>query len=110
MNAESTPPAERLLSPAAVAARFLTRIDNVQRWIDEGKLKAVRDGRGRTRIPESAVRDFQERAYRRENFPGIHHGLHSWPPDTTEAGNLPAVVEAGVDPGLTAARWPFPHA
>lgn len=100
---------EEYLSPGAVAAMFLARIDTVLRWIDEGRLPAVRDARGAVRIPARAVRDFQAQAYRRERFNGVDHGLHSWPVDRP-ASSLPVPVQSAAEAEAVAPRWPFSHA
>ncbi len=111
MVAESTPPPqqERYLSLGAVAGRFLTRIENVHKWVAEGKLKAEPDSRGRLRIPESSVLAFQEQAFRRENFPGLDHGERSWPSRRPAGQNLPVPVETERERELAVQRWPYPH-
>jgi len=110
--AEGTPPddEERYLTPAAVAGRFLARIDDVLRWIAEGRLRAERGGRAGWRIPESAVQEFAEQAYRRERYSGLDHGLHSWPTDKPEPStNLPMPAQTAPEAEALAPRWPFPH-
>src|SRR5579884_4122445 len=113
MNAaESAAPAaggERLLSPAAVAGRFLARISDVERWIAEGRLRSVQTPRG-PRVPESALVEFQKQAYRRENFNGVDHGLHSWPDRAAGPQSLPVPVENAGEAFAEAPRWPFPRA
>jgi excisionase family DNA binding protein len=101
---------ERLLSPAEVAARFLTRVENVRRWVEEGRLRAVPGGRSGFRIPESALEDFRKTAYRRENFNGVDHGLRSWPADNPQSSNLPVPAQNAGEAEAQAPRWPFPHA
>ncbi len=114
MNAEDTKPpmqngSERYLKPAQVAGRFLTRIEVVKQWIEEGRLRAEAGGRSGYRIPESAVLQFQQQAYRRENFNGVNHGLHSWPTERLESSSLPIPVETAAEGEAAAPRWPFPH-
>jgi hypothetical protein len=109
----SAPPTandERLLAPGEVAGRFLTRVENVLDWIKEGKLRAVPGGRLGCRVPESALAEFRTTAYRRENFPGVHHGLHSWPTDQPRSSNLPVPAQSAAEAEALAPRWPFPHA
>jgi hypothetical protein len=112
MAVEGTKPAEteRYLSPAQVAARFLTRIEVVTQWIAEGRLQAEPGGRVSYRIPESAVLAFEKQAHRRENYNGADHGLHSWPNEQPESSALPIPVETAAAGEATAPRWPFSHA
>lgn len=101
---------EQYFSPGAVAGRFLVRIEDVYRWIDEGRLQSVSGRRGRPMIAESALLDFQRTAYRRENFSGVDHALHSWPSDDQETTNLPMIpVQNFEQAEAKAPNWPFPH-
>ncbi|HEY8836238.1 MAG TPA: hypothetical protein VIO16_00890 [Dehalococcoidia bacterium] len=102
---------ERYLSLGAVAGRFLVRIDDVHRWIGQGRLKTVTGPRGKVLIPESALLEFQRTAYRRENYNGTDHGLHSWPTDIPEVSNLPMIpVQNFQQAEANAPIWPFAHA
>jgi hypothetical protein len=109
-HGDTSGPPERYLSPAAVAGRFLARIETVRRWIDEGRLRTERDAEGGLRVPESALREFQQQAYRRERFNGVDHGLHSRPIDQPESSALPVPAQNAAEAEALAPRWPFPHA
>jgi|GEM_PF-5575736 len=98
---------ERLLTPAAVAAFFITRVENVLDWIAQGRLRAVETPRG-PRVPESAVREFAHQAYRRENHVGIDHALHSRRNEATRALFLPLPISEEPGQAVEDARWPFP--
>ncbi len=114
MNVESTPlpreQGERFLSPGQVAGRLLMRVEGVLDLINEGRLQAEPGGRSGYRIPERALLEFQRTAYRREHFPGVHHGLHSWPTDQPRSSNLPVPAQNAAENRALAPRWPFPHA
>jgi hypothetical protein len=114
VTVESTPlpreQGERYLSPGQVAGRLLMRVDNVLDLIKEGQLRAEPGGRMGYRIPESALLEFQQRAYRREAFPGLDHGLHSWPTDAPQSSTLPVPAQSAAENEALAPRWPFPHA
>lgn len=99
---------ERLLSPAAVAGKFLARIDNVLEWIAEGRLRAVQTPRG-PRVPLSALDAFTADAYRREHFVGVNHGLHSRPNEPAQNSTLPVPADLPA-PEIKDSRWPFPPA
>jgi hypothetical protein len=106
-SAGTAPAGERLLTPAAVAAFFITRVDNVLAWIAQGRLPTVETPRG-PRIPESAVREFARQAYRRENHNGIDHGLHSRRNEATQTVFLPLPISEEPGQAVEDARWPFP--
>lgn len=100
---------ERYFTPAQVAARFLARLETVKLWIAEGRLRAESGGRSGYRIPESALLEFQDQAYRREQFNGIDHGMQSWPNERPAASALPIPVETAAAGEATAPRWPYGH-
>ncbi|HLZ69706.1 MAG TPA: hypothetical protein VKV26_07315 [Dehalococcoidia bacterium] len=113
MTIDATPPlqqGERYLSPGEVAGRLLLRLESVLELIEEGRLRAEPGGRSGYRIPESALLDFRQQAYRREHFPGVDHGLHSWPTDAPRSSNLPVPAQNAAENEALAPRWPFPHA
>lgn len=101
---------EVFYSPGYVAARFLTRVENVRQWIEEGRLRAEPGGRHGYRIPESALAAFRAEAYRRERFNGVDHGLHSWPTEQPQSSTLPVPAQNAAEAEALAPRWPFPHA
>lgn len=114
MNVESTPQSreqgDRYLSPAEVAGRLLMRVEGVIDLINEGRLQAEPGGRSGYRIPERALLEFRRTAYRREHFPGVNHGLHSWPTDQPQSSTLPVPAQNATENEALAPRWPFPHA
>lgn len=100
---------DRLLTPAAVAGKFLVRLDNVMQWIESGKLPSVQTPRG-PRVATSALNTFAETAYRRENHAGINHGLHSRPDEPAQNSFLPVPVSGLPGQDVQDPRWPFPPA
>ncbi len=101
---------ERTLSRGEVAGRLLAALSTVQRWIDEGRLATVPGPRGSVRIPERALLAFEQQAFRRENFNGVDHGLHSWPEDYALSTNALVPVQDAEQAQEDAPRWPFPPA
>ncbi len=113
MNVESPlpgEPGERYLSPGEVAGRLLIRLESVIGLITAGRLRAEPGGRTGYRVPESALAEFRQTAYRREAFPGVDHGLHAWPTDAPQSSNLPVPAQNAAENAALAPRWPFPHA
>jgi hypothetical protein len=100
---------ERLLTPAAVAGKFLVRLNNVMDWIETGAIRSVQTSSG-PRIPTSALQEFASRAYRRENHPGVNHGLHSRPDEPAQNSFLPVPVSGLPGQTVQDPRWPFPPA
>jgi hypothetical protein len=100
---------DRLLTPAAVAGKFLVRLDSVMQWIESGTLPSVQTPRG-PRVRTSALEAFADTAYRRENHPGINHGLHSRPDEPAQSSFLPVPVSGLPGQTVEDPRWPFPPA
>ena len=98
-----------LLTPAAVAGKFLVRLDNVMQWIASGKLPSEQTARG-PRVRTSALEAFAASAYRRENHAGINHGLHSRPDEPAQNSFLPVPVSGLPGQDVQDPRWPFPPA